>query len=72
MEQLILFGDQLYMLPDGMPALDRLRVLRPDCILGNSKQNVFEPSHALSHFLKPQHAVSVCRLDPEDPRYWII
>ena len=68
MDQLILFGDQLYMLPDGMPALDRLRVLRPGLHLGKFKTKRFEPSHALSHFLKPQHAVSVCRLDPEDPQ----
>ena len=68
MDQLILFGDQLYMLPDGMPALDRLRVLRPGLHLGEFKTKRFEPSHALSHFLKPQHAVSVCRLDPEDPQ----
>ena len=68
MEQLILFGDQLYMLPDGMPALDRLRVLRPGLHLGEFKTKRFEPSHALSHFLKPQHAVSVCRLDPENPQ----
>ena len=56
------------MLPDGMPALDRLRVLRPGLHLGEFKTKRFEPSHALSHFLKPQHAVSVCRLDPEDPQ----
>ncbi len=29
MDRLILFGDQLYQLPEGTPALDRLRVLRP-------------------------------------------
>ena len=69
MEQLILFGDQLYHAAGGnMPALDRLRVLRPGLHLGAFKTKRFEPSHALSHFLRPQQAVSVCRLEPEDPQ----
>ena len=68
MDRLILFGDQLYQLPEGTPALDRLRVLRPGLHLGAFKTKRFEPAHALSHFLKPKQAVSVCRLEPEDPQ----
>lgn len=68
MDRLILFGDQLYQLPEGTPALDRLRVLRPGFHLGAFKTKRFEPAHALSHFLKPEQAVSVCRLEPEDPQ----
>lgn len=68
MDHLILFGDQLYQLPEGTPALDRLRVLRPGHHLGAFKTKRFEPAHALSHFLKPEQAVSVCRLEPEDPQ----
>ena len=68
MDRLILFGDQLYQLPEGTPALDRLRVLRPGLHLGAFKTKRFEPAHALSHFLKPEQAVSVCRLEPEDPQ----
>lgn len=68
MDHLILFGDQLYQLPEGTPALDRLRVLRPGLHLGAFKTKRFEPAHALSHFLKPEQAVSVCRLEPEDPQ----
>lgn len=68
MDRLILFGDQLYQLPEGTPGLDRLRVLRPGLHLGAFKTKRFEPAHALSHFLKPEQAVSVCRLEPEDPQ----
>lgn len=66
MEHLILFGDQLYALPEEIPALDRVRVLRPGLHLGSFKTKRFEPSHALSHFLKPEMAGSVLHLDPED------
>ena len=66
MDRLILFGDQLYQLPEGTPALDRLRVLRPGLHLGAFKTKRFEPSHALSHYLKPEQAVSVLRLERDD------
>lgn len=68
MDRLILFGDQLYQLPEGIPALDRLRVLRPGLHLGAFKTKRFEPAHALSHFLKPEQAASVCCLEAEDPQ----
>ena len=42
------FGDQLYVAPEGMPALKGLKVLRPGLHLGTMKKNRFEPSHALA------------------------
>ncbi len=42
------FGDQLYVAPEGMPALKGLKVLRPGLHLGTLKKNRFEPSHALA------------------------
>ena len=68
MNRLILFGDQLYQLPDNMPDLKGLRVLRPGLHLGAFKTKRFEPAHALSHFLVPDQAASVLCLDPDDPR----
>jgi NOL1/NOP2/fmu family ribosome biogenesis protein len=51
------FGDQLYLMPKGMPALKGLKVLRPGLHLGTIKKNRFEPSHALALALKPDEAV---------------
>lgn len=47
------FGDQLYLMPDGMPAIKGLKVLRPGLHLGTVKKNRFEPSHALALSLSP-------------------
>ncbi len=52
--ELLLFGEQLYLLPAGCPALQTLKVLRPGLHLGTIKKNRFEPSHALALALKPE------------------
>lgn len=44
----IKFGDQLYLIPEDMPSLKGLKVLRPGLHLGTLKKNRFEPSHALA------------------------
>lgn len=57
----IKFGDQLYLIPEGMPSLKGLKVLRPGLHLGTLKKNRFEPSHALALSLtkdEVRHAVS--------------
>ena len=57
----IKFGDQLYLIPEEMPALKGLKVLRPGLHLGTLKKNRFEPSHALALSLtgdKVVHSVS--------------
>ena len=43
----ILFGDQLYIIPEEMLSLENLKVVRPGWHLGTIKKNRFEPSHAL-------------------------
>ncbi len=42
------FGDQLYLIPEEMPDLKGLVVVRPGLHLGTNKKNRFEPSHALA------------------------
>lgn len=57
----IKFGEQLYLIPEGMPSLKGLKVLRPGLHLGTLKKNRFEPSHALALSLcedEVKHAVS--------------
>ena len=51
---LIRFGDQLYLAPEQLPCLHRLKVLRPGLHLGTVKKNRFEPAHALALALKPK------------------
>ena len=48
----IKFGEQLYLIPEGMPSLKGLKVLRPGLHLGTLKKNRFEPAHALALYLK--------------------
>ena len=45
---LMKFGEQLYLMPESMPGLKGLKVLRPGLHLGTMKKNRFEPSHALA------------------------
>lgn len=42
------FGEQLYRIPEGMPSVKDLKVLRPGLHLGTAKKGRFEPSHALA------------------------
>lgn len=68
----ILFGDQLYLLPEGITrilgpkALDGLRVLRAGLHLGTFKKNRLEPSHALALYLHPEDGKSCRRLNLSD------
>jgi len=60
------FGDQLYLGPKDMPALTRLKVLRPGLHLGTLKKNRFEPSHALALALTPDQVTQVYDLTIAD------
>ena len=62
----IRFGDHVYLVPEGMPSLSGLKVLRPGLHLGEWKKNRFEPSHALALALPPEHAIHVWDLDSRD------
>lgn len=63
-----LFGEQLYLLPEGIPDIRGLKVLRPGLHLGTKKKNRFEPSHALAMALHPSEAAQVYETD-EPERY---
>ena len=60
--ELFLFGEQLYAMPENMPALKGLKVLRPGLHLGTLKKKRFEPSHALALSLKSEEAVNTWEL----------
>ena len=65
------FGDQLYLGPKDMPALTKLRVLRPGLHLGTMKKNRVEPSHALALALRPEDVVQSYDLNIEDAKRFI-
>ena len=46
------FGQNLYWVPEEMPDLNRLKVLRPGLELGIAKKGRFEPAHALALWLQ--------------------
>ena len=48
------FGEQIYLVPDGMISLSGVKVLRPGLHLLTEKKNRFEPAHALALSLEPQ------------------
>lgn len=48
----VLFGDQLYVIADGLPRLNGLKVTRVGWHLGKVKKDRFEPSHALALALR--------------------
>ncbi len=67
--RLAAFGDQLYILPEGIYSLEGLKTERAGLQLGCCRKNRFEPSHALAMALRPQdvkHAVEL-----EDPARYI-
>ena len=59
----LLFGQNLFWVPNEMPDIGKLKVLRPGLELGIVKKGRFEPAHALALWLKTCRNVHVC--DPE-------
>lgn len=66
--EMVLFGEQLYLLAPELLSFEGLRVLRPGLHLGTLKKNRFEPSHALALWLRERDAIRFIRLSPESPR----
>ncbi len=63
---LLKFGEQVYLGPEEMPSLQRLRVLRPGLHLGTLKKNRFEPSHALALVLRADQVTDSYDLSSTD------
>lgn len=68
LSHLIVFGEQLYLVPEEMPDFAGLKVLRPGLHLGTLKKNRFEPSHALALFLRPEQVNCSISLPVDEPR----
>ena len=61
----VMFGDNLYMYPEGALGMGRLRIERAGLHLGQIKKDRFEPAHALAMALNPDEYRNVVELDPE-------
>ncbi len=64
----VLFGEQVYLLPEECPELKGLRVLRPGLHLGTLRKNRFEPSHALALYLAPNRVARSLSLASGDAK----
>ncbi len=66
MDRLILFGEQIYQIPETMPDFAGMKVLRPGLHLGTLKKNRLEPSHALALHLRPEQVRFCISLSSEE------
>ena len=66
--RLELAGDTLSLLPDTLPDLSGLRVIRAGLTLGQLKKGRFEPDHALAIALRPGDVRQALDLTADDPR----
>lgn len=66
----VLFGTHVYLVPDELPQLKGLRVLRAGLELGEVLKNRFEPAHAWALWLPAlERTVSFPEADPQLARY---
>lgn len=63
-----MYGDGLYLLPEGTPKMDKLRVLRTGWLLGTLKKERFEPSQAFAMGLKKEEVKDTVDFPLEDER----
>lgn len=66
-ELLQVHEDRLYLLPEGLPSLKGLRILRQGLLLGEMKKQRFEPSQALACALTVKDYDKIIRLKEDDP-----
>ncbi|MGT2649070.1 RsmF rRNA methyltransferase first C-terminal domain-containing protein [Streptococcus troglodytae] len=59
------FGDNLYLLPHGLPDMSQLKIARNGLHLGTFKKNRFEPSFALGIALRKGEVVQSIEIDIE-------
>jgi NOL1/NOP2/sun family putative RNA methylase len=66
-ELLVVHDEKVYLLPEGLPNLKGLRMLRQGLLLGEMKKQRFEPSQALASALTTTDYDKIIRLGIKDP-----
>ncbi|MBP5305696.1 MAG: RsmF rRNA methyltransferase first C-terminal domain-containing protein, partial [Lachnospiraceae bacterium] len=61
-------GEKLYLIPEGMPDITGLRILRNGLYLGDRKKNRFEPSQPLAMSLNAENIAAKVSFGAEDER----
>ena len=67
-EQIECVGEKVYYIPDDMPDVKGLRLLRCGLYLGNMRKNRFEPSGSLAMFLNAKNFDNVISFELSDDR----
>ena len=67
----LLFGSSLYWVPEEMPDIHRIKVVRPGLELGQVKKNRFEPAHALALWLKKCENIQNLPVESEEIRKYL-
>lgn len=65
------FGDQIYLVPEAMISMDRMKVIRPGLHLGTNKKNRIEPAHALALALNIEETDKKMSLSAEEAERYI-
>lgn len=61
-------GDRVFYMPEAMPDVKGMRLLRTGLLMGEMKKNRFEPSQALAMHLKMEQFENAVSLPADDPR----
>lgn len=64
-ENICIFGDEVYILPEDTPKLNNLKIRRAGTHLASKKKNRFEPAHAFAMSLHPNEVINYLELDKE-------
>lgn len=67
-KQLIFREERVFLLPEGLPDMKGIRLVRSGLYLGDCKKKRFEPSQALAMALKPEEFQNTLLLSIEDER----
>ncbi len=67
-QRLCFINNRLYYIPEGLPDLKGLRVLRTGLLIGEQKKDRFEPSQALAMCLRADEYKNVISLPADDER----
>lgn len=65
------FGEELYLLPEGLPDLSKLKIARNGLHLGTFKKNRFEPSFALGLALNKNDVINYVNLNEKEFKQYV-
>jgi NOL1/NOP2/sun family putative RNA methylase len=66
-DQLVVHDERVFLLPDGLPDIKGLRILRQGLLIGEMKKQRFEPAQALASALKPSDYGKIMNFSVDDP-----